>query len=48
MNMSKQTNDWMEKLVKNYRIPLEEEVNKKTQTKKLLKESQLKKILERN
>ena len=48
MNMSKQTNDWMEKLVKNYRIPLEEEVSKSTQTKKLLKESQLKKILERD
>jgi hypothetical protein len=46
--MSKDTNDWMEKLVKNYRIPLEEDKSKKQEPKKLLKESQLKKILERD
>jgi hypothetical protein len=38
----------MEKLVKNYRVPLEEDKSKKAEPKKLLKESQLKKILERN
>ena len=46
--MSKDTKDWMEKLVKNYRVPLEEDKSKKAEPKKLLKESQLKKILERN
>jgi hypothetical protein len=46
--MSKDTKDWMEKLVKNYRVPLEEDKSKKQEPKKLLKESQLKKILERN
>jgi hypothetical protein len=46
--MSKQTNDWMEKLVKNYRIPLEEDTSNKQKQNKLLKESQLKKILERD
>lgn len=46
--MSKDTQDWMEKLVKNYRIPLEEDKSKKQEPKKLLKESQLKKILERD
>ena len=46
--MSKDTQDWMEKLVKNYRIPLEENKSKKQKPKKLLKESQLKKILERD
>ena len=37
--MSKDTQDWMEKLVKNYRIPLEEDKSKKQEPKKLLKES---------
>jgi hypothetical protein len=46
--MSKDTQDWMEKLVKNYRIPLEEDKSNKKEPKKLLKESQLKKILERD
>ena len=31
--MSKQTKDWMEKLVENYRIPTEEETQKKTEPK---------------
>ena len=44
--MSKQTKDWMEALVDNYRIPTEEEVKKNTEKKKVLNESQLKKILE--
>ena len=46
--MSKQTKDWMEKLVENYRIPTEEEQNKKTEPKKMLNESQLKKILNKD
>lgn len=46
--MSKQTKDWMEKLVENYRIPTEEEQNKKSKSKKVLNETQLKKILERD
>lgn len=46
--MSKETNDWMERLVKNYRIPTEEEVKKNSEPKKILKESQLKKILEKD
>lgn len=44
----KETKDWMERLVKNYRIPTEEEVKQKSEPKKMLKESQLKKILERD
>ena len=46
--MSKETKDWMERLVKNYRIQTEEEVAKNSEPKKMLKESQLKKILERD
>jgi hypothetical protein len=46
--MSKQTKDWMERLVENYRVPTEEEVKQKTQKKKVLKESQIKRILERD
>tara|TARA_B110000977_G_C10983977_1_gene457217 strand:+ start:69 stop:209 length:141 start_codon:yes stop_codon:yes gene_type:complete len=42
--MSKHTKDWMEKLVENYRVPTEEEVKKTTKKKKVLNESQLKKI----
>jgi len=44
--MSKQTKDWMERLVENYRIPSEEET--KSKPKKMLNESQLKKILNKN
>lgn len=46
--MSKETKDWMQRLVENYRIPAEEEVGKNTEQPKMLKESQLKKILERD
>jgi hypothetical protein len=46
--MSKQTKDWMEKLVENYRVPTEEETKQNTEKKKLLKESQIKRILERD
>ena len=45
--MSKQTKDWMEALVDNYRIPTEE-VKKNTEKKKVLNESQLKKILSKD
>ena len=46
--MSKQTNDWMQKLVENYHIPNEEEQSNNTDQPKILKESQIKKILERD
>lgn len=46
--MSKNTKDWMEKLVENYRIPTEEEQNKKSEPKKMLSESQLKKIMSKD
>jgi hypothetical protein len=46
--MSKQTKDWMEKLVENYRVPTEEETKQNTEKKKVLKESQIKRILERD
>jgi hypothetical protein len=48
--MSKDTTkDWMEKLVENYRIPTEEEQKKLAEKpKKVLSESQLKKILNRD
>ena len=46
--MSKQTKDWMERLVENYRIPTEEEQTKKSEPKKMLNESQLKKILSKD
>ena len=45
--MSKETKDWMERLVENYRVPSEEEQAKKTD-KKVLNESQLKKILSKD
>jgi hypothetical protein len=38
----------MEALVDNYRIPTEEEVKKNTEKKKVLNESQLKKILSKD
>ena len=46
--MGKNTKDWMEKLVENYRIPTEEETQKKAEPKKMLNESQLKKILSKD
>ena len=46
--MSKNTKDWMEKLVENYRIPTEEEQKKAAEPKKMLNESQLKKILSKD
>ena len=46
--MSKETKDWMERLVENYRIPTEEEAQKKAEPKKMLNESQLKKILSKD
>ena len=46
--MSKQTKDWMEKLVENYRVPTEEETKQNTEKKKVLNESQLKKILSKD
>ena len=45
--MSKQTKDWMEKLVENYRVPTEEETKQNTEKKKELKETQQKNILEK-
>jgi len=46
--MSKDTTkDWMEKLVKNYRIP-EEAPKEKKEPARLLKESQLRIIMERD
>ena len=46
--MSKDTTkDWMEKLVKNYQIP-EDTQPKKEETKRMLKESQLKIIMSRD
>ena len=34
--MSKTTKNWMDKLVENYRIPTEEEIQSKTENKKML------------
>jgi hypothetical protein len=45
--MSNQTKDWMDKLVKNYRIP-DEQPKEKKETVRLLKESQLRIIMERD
>lgn len=45
--MSNQTNDWMERLVKNYKLPEEQPKEKKEQAS-MLKESQLKIILDRD
>ena len=41
------TKDWMDKLVKNYRIP-EEQTKEKKEPVRLLKESQLRIIMERD
>jgi hypothetical protein len=46
--MSKETKDWMQRLVENYRIPTEEEQKKNSEPKKVLSESQLKKILSKD
>jgi hypothetical protein len=46
--MSKTTKDWMDKLVENYRVPTDEEIQKKTEKKKQLNESQLKRILSKD
>ena len=43
----KQTQDWMERLVKNYKLP-EETPNQKKEPVKLLKESKLKIIMNRD
>jgi hypothetical protein len=43
----KQTQDWMERLVKNYKLP-EENPKQKKEPVKLLKESQLKIIMNRD
>ncbi len=45
--MSNQTNDWMEKLVKNYKVP-EEQPKEKKEPVRMLKESQLRIIMERD
>ena len=46
--MTKTTKDWMDKLVENYRVPTDEEIQKKTEKKKQLNESQLKRILSKD
>ena len=46
--MSKTTKDWMDKLVENYRVPTDEEIQKKTEKKKQLNEYQLKRILSKD
>jgi|TARA_B110000259_G_C14020577_1_gene402892 hypothetical protein len=46
--MSKNTKDWMSQLVENYRVPSEDEQTKNPNQPKMLKESQIKKILERD
>jgi hypothetical protein len=46
--MSKSTKQWMDKLVENYRIPTDEEIQKKNEKKKFLNESQLKRILSKD
>jgi hypothetical protein len=43
--MGKNTKDWMEKLVENYRIPTEEETQKQAEKTIMLNDSQLKKML---
>jgi hypothetical protein len=45
--MSNQTNDWMEKLAKSYKLP-EEQSKENKQPKSLLKESQLSIIMNRD
>ncbi len=44
--MANETKEWMDKLVKNYRIP-EEQPKEKKEPVRLLKESQLRIIMER-
>ena len=46
--MSKETKDWMQRLVENYRIPTEEEEKQNLEPKKVLNETQLKKILSKD
>lgn len=46
--MSKETKDWMERLVENYRIPIEKDEKKKSKPKRVLNESQLSKILNKD
>ena len=45
--MSNQTNDWMERLAKNYKLPAEQPKENKEKMS-LLKESQLRIIMERD
>jgi len=45
--MSNQTNDWMERLVRNYKLP-EEQPKEKKQPASMLKESQLNIIMSRD
>lgn len=45
--MNNKRKDWMEKLVKNYNIPPDNSKEKR-EPKRILKESQLKKITERD
>ena len=45
--MSNQTNNWMEKLAKNYKLP-EEQSKEKKEPVRMLKESQLRIIMERD
>jgi len=45
--MSNQTNDWMERLAKNYKLP-EEQPKEKKEPVSMLKESQLKIIMGRD
>ena len=45
--MSNQTNNWMEKLAKSYKLPTEQPIVNKEKVS-LLKESQLKIIMERD
>ena len=45
--MSNQTNNWMEKLAKSYKLPAEQPIVNKEKVS-LLKESQLKIIMERD
>ena len=45
--MSNQTKDWMERLVKNYKLPEDKPIEKKEPVR-ILKESQLRIIMERD
>jgi hypothetical protein len=44
MNNKERQNEWMERLVKNYQLP-QEKPNEKKESKRLLRESQLKIIM---